>query len=237
MPGNTKPQTSFIPQDAGNETRTRRAGTSGLLDLFTLVAAVLFVASAALGAGMFLYQQFLQSNSASKLSQLNKVKEAFEPQLIRELSRLDDRMRVGSDLLGRHLAASAFFRMLEATTVTAVTFRSLDMEAADPQRMTIRMDGVAESMNSIALQADLFSKVGMVTSPIFSNIDRRADGVHFSFTAILNPAALNYTSLVRGIPQITGGEQLPPSPASQEPASPFDAPPSESADGSPETGE
>jgi hypothetical protein len=51
-------------------------------------------------------------------------------------------------------------------------------------------------VNSIALQADLFAKGGMITSPIFSNINREPDGVHFALTGIVNPAGINFLQLV-----------------------------------------
>ncbi len=226
MPGAPKAPPSFIPHDAGEAIHPHRRGSSGLLELFTLIAVVLFVGSAALGAGVFLYDQFLRSSLTSKKAQLERASAAFEPELIHQLARLDDRMRVAGDVLGRHVAVSALFRMLEQTTVSAITFRSLGFEGVESDRMTLRMEGVAGSMNAIALQADLFTKVGMVTSPIFSNIDRKPDGVHFSFNALINPSAINYTNLIRGVSQALP-EQIQTTPVPTEPVSPFDAPPAE----------
>ena len=213
---------SFIPHDA-TQHGVPRVAASGLLDLVTLVSIVLFVASGALAVGVFLYAQYLQASSTSKLDQLERATAAFEPALIQELARLDDRMRAGGDLLGQHSAPSAFFRMLEQATISSISFRSLSFDAVEPQRISIRMDGVADSVNSIALQADVFSKVGMIGSPIFSNIDRRADGVHFSLVALVNPTTLNYSAIVRNILR-----SAPQTPAATDDgsASPF-APPAE----------
>ena len=211
-----QPPSSFIPHEVA-EISVRRAGKGGLIELFTLISIVLFVASGALGVGMFLYFQFLQANDASKIDQLERATAAFEPALIHELARLDDRMRSSSDILGQHIAPSALFRMLEQATIGSVSFRSLNFEAIDPQRMSIRMDGIADSVNAIALQADVFSKVGMVTSPIFSSIDRRADGVHFSLSAQLNPSTLNFSALAR---DFSGAASIP-SAESETQMSPF----------------
>lgn len=169
----------------------------GLAELLVLISIVLFVASVALAAGVFLYGQFLESSARSKINQLERAKAAFEPSLIHELSRLDDRMRTAGDILGRHIAPSVFFKMLELTTISTVAYTSLDFNS-DREDMTIAMDGVAASVNSIALQADLFSKGGVVTSPIFSNIDRKLDGVHFTLSALVNPAAITYVQAVSG---------------------------------------
>lgn len=175
-----------------SQPRSRGRGAS---ELFSLVTLVLFVASAALAAGVFLYGEYLRASETSKVDQLERARAAFEPSLIHELTRLDDRMRAAGDVLGKHIAPTALFKMLEQTTITTVAFSSLDFEMSDAQHMQVEMAGVAASVNSIALQADLFAKGGMIVSPIFSDIDRRPDGVHFSLTAQINPAAVNYAQL------------------------------------------
>lgn len=208
---------AFIPRDTVSAAAPKRA--SGLNDLLLLSGIVLFVASAALAVAVFLYQQFLNTESASKLAQLQRAKAAFEPSLIQQLTRLDDRMHVADTLLNSHIAPSAFFHALEQATLSTVAFRSLSLEAADTHHLTLKMSGIAASVNSIALQADLFSKNGVIESPIFSNIARQVDGVHFDLSAIVNPNAINYLSI-----QSTGGStsQTPTSPAqSSAPTSPF----------------
>lgn len=186
---------NFIPHDTAEKAGSMRAHSGSIMDLLALISAVLFVASLVLGVGVFLYQQFLDKSSSSKVDQLKRAQAAFEPSLIQEITRLDDRMRVADIVLSNHIALSVFFHMLEQVTLSTVSFRSLNFEAADPQNMTIKMDGIAKSVNSVALQADTFSKVGVIASPIFSNIDREQDGVHFSLTALLNPASLRYVGL------------------------------------------
>lgn len=167
-----------------------------------LFSIVIFLASAALGAGMFLYEQYLTTSSVSKLDQLTRAQAAFEPSLIQELTRLDDRMRAASEILRIHIAPTAFFSMLERSTIATVAFSSLNFSAKDPTNMRIEMDGVAASVNAIALQADVFAKGGMVTSPIFSDIDREADGIHFSLSALIDPEAVNFAQLA-SVPQAT----------------------------------
>lgn len=189
-------RSSFIPHDAVEEAGRPRAGSGNMMDFVALISAVLFIASIVLALGVFLYQQFLDTSSKSKVAQLERAKAAFDPALIQELTRLDDRMRVADQILGSHDALSVFFHMLEQVTLTTVSFRSLNFEAADAQNVAIKMIGVAESVNAVALQADLFSKNGIITSPIFSNIDRQPDGVHFSLTASINPASIRYVQLI-----------------------------------------
>ena len=212
-------QPNFIPHEAPGTAVSSRAPGRGMAELLLLVSIVLFAASVALAAGIFLYGEYLQSSARSKIGQLERAKAAFEPSLIHELTRLDDRMHAAGEVLGRHISPSAFFRMLEQTTISTVGFTSLSLESSDVLHMKIKMNGVAASVNSIALQADLFSKGGMVTSPIFSNIDRESDGVHFNLSALLDPAAINYSQLV-GV--ASAQAEAPAAP--REIVSPFNAP-------------
>src|SRR3989344_1211864 len=93
------PPSSFIPREMPVQGPAPRPSGRGLADLLVLSSVVLFVASAALAAGVFLYDQYLQSSAASKVDQLERAKAAFEPALIHELTRLDDRLRSASEIL------------------------------------------------------------------------------------------------------------------------------------------
>jgi hypothetical protein len=218
-------QSSFIPHETAERAVAAVRGKSGVGELLFLVSLVLFVASGALGVGVFVYDQYLGTSSASKLDQLQRAKAAFEPSLILQLTRLDDRMSAAGHILGSHIAPSAFFHALERSTLETVSFRTLEFNANDPQKMSIKMAGVARSVNSIALQADLMSKAGFVTSPIFSDIDREVGGVRFNLTALVNQNAINYIQGLAGATQAAGAASVAPqNPPSQSEAaeSPFD---------------
>lgn len=220
-------QSSFIPQDAASlsgPTRMRQQG--GLSDLILLLTIVIFVASIALAGSVFLYEEYLRTSAANKVDQLQRAKDAFEPSLIHTLTRLDDRMHVADQLLAEHTAPTAFFQILQQASLTTIQFKTLDYDSDDPQRITIKMTGVAQSVNSIALQADLFSKNGTITNPIFSDINRQQDGVHFNLTALVNPASMNFVRLVNGLNDAEK-PQTDPSAAQQQPqeVDPFGAGP------------
>jgi hypothetical protein len=190
-------QPTFIPHEAVTSGGIRRAG-GGLAELFILVAILLFVISAALGVGVFLYTQYLQSSNASKLSQLNAAEASFDPSLIQQLTRLDTRMSAAQSLLSAHLAPSDIFAMLQASTVQDISFSALQLDASDRQHIRLTMTGVAASVNSIALQAQVFSQSGLIQSPIFSNIGAEPNGVNFNFSGLVNPTSISYESFVSG---------------------------------------
>ena len=212
---------TFIPHDTA-VAAAPRARQAGLNDLLLLCGIVLLVASGALAVGVFLYQQFLETQTTSKVSQLQRAEAAFEPSLITQITRLDDRMHAADSILGSHLAPTAFFQALNQSTLQTVSFQTLDLEAPDPAHITLKMQGVAQSVNSIALQADLFSKSNIITSPIFSNIARQSDGVHFDLSAIVNPTALNFSSLLSSGTTLTGTPaSVAPSNSTASSTSPF----------------
>lgn len=220
-------QSSFIPQDAGEPGRTERrvAPTGGLASLAFLVGIVLLVASGALAAAVFLYGQYLETSAASKLSQLERARESFDAATIQKITKLDERMQTAERVLGTHIAPTAFFAALEQTTLQTVQFDTLDFSAADPQRISIKMDGLAQSVNSIALQAELLSSSDIIKNPIFSGISRQAEGVKFSLSALVNPAAINYVNLIAGlVSQIQNAQNQNVQQQPQEVAPPSDDP-------------
>jgi hypothetical protein len=123
-------------------------------------------------------------------------------------------MRAADAVLAGHIAPTALFKFLEQLTLQTVSYSNFDMSVVNDE-IKVSMDGVARSVNSIALQADLLSKSGTITNPIFSNINRAIDGVRFDFTAEVNPAALNYRTIVGAPPpqtQVQQQQQAAPSP-------------------------
>lgn len=228
-------QSSFIPQDAGRPTRVpRQEHSSGLSELGFLIGIVLFVASAALAGAVFLYEQYTLASSTSKSEQLQRAKEAFEPALIHELTRLDDRMRAADQVLSAHIAPLALFDVLQQTTLSTVSFKAMTLEVVDTQNISVKMAGVAQSVNSIALQADLFSKSGVVANPIFSDINRQIDGVHFNMSALVNPASVNYARLVNS----AGAGVTIPAPVQQStPFAPLPQPAQDQIPGAQPTGQ
>lgn len=211
-------QSSFIPHDAGDIKITPpRIGGAGFAELILLVCIVLVVASGALAGAVFIYKQYLQTATNSKKEQLQRAKEAFDPSLIQQLTRLDDRMHAGSKVLAQHVAPSVFLEALSQATLTTIAFTSMTIDDNDLQHINVKFSGVAQSVNSIALQAQVFGKNSVIANPIFSNIGRQPDGVHFNLTVAVNPKSIGYDQMLSAAnPQTTQ-----PSPQSAAPSSPF----------------
>ena len=188
---------SFIPRDTALESRAMRRRTGSTADLIVLFAIVLLVASVSLGVAVFLYVKFLESSLNSKREQLTRAQASFEPALIAELNRLDDRMRTAEDLLAVHIAPSVLMKTMEELTLNTISFSTMKYAVEGKGGISIEFSGLARSVNSIALQADLFGKHGAIVSPIFSNINRQPEGVAFDLTASVNPVSLRFVGLLQ----------------------------------------
>lgn len=197
--------TSFIPQDATVAGGGNRRESGGLSELVLLIAIVSFIASAALAVAAFLYSQYLTGQSTVKHDQLQRAKNAFDPALIQQYTRLDDRMNVADEILKTHIAPTAFFSALNQLTLKTISYAGLTIETTNLKDITLKASGVARSVNSVALEADILSKSGIIVNPIFSDINRGKDGVQFDLNAEINPSNLNYMTLSasNGLPNIT----------------------------------
>lgn len=222
-------QPSFIPHDAGTP-MARRTSEGGLWDLLLMLGVVALVVSCALAVGVFLYQQYLKTTINHDIEKLKEARRQFDQSLVEDLTRLDNRMYSAEALIATHMAPSVFFATLDQVTAKTVSYNSLTMKVEDPSRITLEMTGVARSVNSIAFQADLLSKSGVFTSPIFSDLDRQKDGVHFNLNAFVDPKKINFEDLVNSALN-TGGvapASATPAPApAPAPASPFGGAPEE----------
>ena len=121
------------------------------------------------------------------------------------------RMNAAEAILGTHLAPSSFFTILNTVTAKTISYSSFELKVADG--IELEMDGVGRSVNSIAFQADLLGKDSAYQNPIFSNLDRQKDGVHFHLSASIDPMAINFERLVG-----TGEVALPSAEAATEAA-------------------
>jgi len=167
----------------------------GAGDIFILIAIVALAASLALAAGVFLYDRFLEANAQKKSTQLERARQAFDPNLITELVRLDSRLQAADAVLANHLAPSELFNLLEELTLQSVSYDSLDYSIGEGDAITISMKGKAHSVNGVALQASVFGQHNAISNPIFSDLDLVSDGVAFKVSAQVNPSAIRYSTI------------------------------------------
>lgn len=184
---------SFIPK--APLTQTRRAG--GGMGLFLLISIVLFVLSLAGAAGVFAYEGLLNAQVASRDDQLRRAEGAFEPRVIEDLSRLDNRLLRARELLQRHLAPSGIFDFLSQATLEQVQFTKFSYRIEGQGSAVISLTGSADTFSTVALQSDQFGSARLLKNVVFSNVVQggvggNANKVSFEVKAELDPSLFIY---------------------------------------------
>lgn len=185
-------QTSFIPKktfDVGPAPKPAGSSVSAVISFIAIIMLVLSVVSA---AGAFLYERFLLTSIKNKEATLERAKSAFEPELIRELSRVDAKFTIGKSLLDHHVAPSGLLDLLEDVTLESVRFTSFSY-LSDPEGIHVVMQGEARSFASVALQSDELGRNRSLRDTAFSGLtlDERGN-VQFTVTATVDPALVSY---------------------------------------------
>ena len=186
-------QTSFIPKktfDVGPAPKATGSSVSAILSFIAVIALVLSIVSA---AGVFLYERFLITSIKNKEETLERAKSAFEPELIRELSRIDSKFTIGEELLNDHTAPSGLLDLLEDVTLETVRFTNFSYLADAGGELRISMQGEARSFASVALQSDEFGRNRSLRDTAFSGLTLDEVGnVQFTVSAIVDPTLVSY---------------------------------------------
>jgi hypothetical protein len=185
-------KTSFIPKTS-LETPGFKRPHGDPAALANIVAGALLVLAIAGAGGVYFFQQYTQSSITSKQDSLARSREAFEPDTIKQLAKLDTRIETGKTLLSTHVAVSDLFDELEKLTLSSVRYTNFDYSVVAPGHVVLTMSGQAASYNAVALQSDAFSKSAVITDPIFSNVNVDKNGyITFDFTAVIDTSHMLY---------------------------------------------
>jgi len=186
-------QTSFIPKKSFDGVAGQKKGKSGML-FFTVL--LVFIFSLLTAGAAFAYEQFLNASISHKKDSLEKVKSAFEPELIRQLSHLDQKLHTARTLLDSHVALSSYFELLESVTLESIRFKTFSY-IVDDAGIRVTMQGEALSFASVALQSDEFAKQRFIKELVFSGLELDEKGnVIFTVTALVDPQLISYRDRV-----------------------------------------
>ena len=190
-------QTSFIPKKP-LDTGMRRGG-GGTYGLFFLIALLIFIASLIAAGGAFLYQQYLQQELASKMDSLKKTEDAYDPAVIQDLLRLDDRINNAEMLLNKHVAISSIFAFIGTQTLKNVYFTTFNYQLNPDGSANISLNGVADSFATVALQSDQMGSAKLLKNVVFSGIGGSQGGtIAFSLAATVDASVINYRNVLSG---------------------------------------
>ena len=204
-------QSSFIPKGPissatpdtpmGRKTREK--------SLFAFLALIIFNISIVLALGVFGYKFYLKYSIDKMGADLENARTTLQPETIRELTRLDNRIISSRELILGHQILSPLFAFLEASTPRTVRFSDFRYSVTG-QGLELSMIGEARGYAALALQADIFDKSQYFKDPIFSDLNLNAKGdVNFSFRAVVDPSLMSYQREVERIGAPTASTSSP----------------------------
>lgn len=185
---------SFIPKKAftPNPLPTPSVGGNGII---YAVCLFLFVVSLLAAGGVFAYQAYLTQTIADNGAILTKDQTALDFPAIEDLVRLDSRITQAKTLLARHVAPSSIFAFLSQETLQNVQFTTFKYDIQPDGSATIKLDGVADSFSTVALQSDQLSNSTLLKDILFTNLNTNPNGqVTFTVQATVVPALFLYSS-------------------------------------------
>jgi len=191
---NTFDKTSFIPQKKlGGKIKRRRAP----LGLLFVLSIILFLIALAGIIGVIVYEEILERSIESKAVSLQRAQDAFDPDLIDELRRLDNRIKSSQSILNAHISMTPFFALLEDLTLKNVRFNEFRFSLEDTSGITsLIMAGEAVDYATVVLQSDLMGQSKHLKGQIFSdvNLDEETGNIRFSLRTTLDPELISFTS-------------------------------------------
>lgn len=187
-------QTTFIPKRPIAPTSTSTK-PSGMVTFFGFIATLVFVASILTYGILFFYKKQLSSTIVTTNESLTRQSQTFDSNIVVELDDINRRLRSAEMLLDKHTVVTPLFKALEEITLKTVRFTnfSLQLPTTEQPNMTVKMSGVAQGYEAIALQSDTFSRNRFLKDPVFSNLTPDQKGnVDFELTFFVDPSFILY---------------------------------------------
>jgi hypothetical protein len=189
----SKFQTSFIPKSqpsvvARPEMKGKKSSVANAISV-ALVLGIIIAWGALFGLNFVLEKDInvTRANIEGKLENIN-------PEQIKDIARLSDRLFTIKNLLSFHIAPSILFDVLENNTQQSVQLKSLNF-SYEPNG-TIKINGTGESIQfeSLVSQSSKYAKAGL-KDVLFADLQTvSTDRVTFSLSATVDRDTLLYKS-------------------------------------------
>jgi len=192
-------QNSFIPKKPIDNTPDRPSGINPDINIFSLAATIVFICTALLFGGLYLYKTILVKNLAAAAEELNNARTAIEPKKIQEILDANSRITTSLNLLEKHLIASNLLIFLGDSAVKKLKFNDLLYTNKDGVPI-ITINSEVQTFNAFAYQESVLSKNELIKFPNFTDITLAENGnIKFKFTARLDPSLVSYKKSLESI--------------------------------------
>jgi hypothetical protein len=158
------PKKPIVPQPASSTTTVSKP-----VGIIFTISLIIFIMSILISGGVYFYKSYLEKEVADLSSSLETLQRNIDPNVIKEFSVMDKRLKNAEVLLNQHTVLSSLFTVLRSTTLPTVRYTKLDMSFSDSRDLQITMSGESDGYRSIALQSQALAKNANLKNTIFSN--------------------------------------------------------------------
>ena len=158
------PKKPIVPQPASSV-----GAVSKPVGIIFTISLIIFIVSLCIGGGVYLYKSYLEKQVAELSSSLEALQRNIDPNVIKEFTVMDKRLKNSEVLINQHAVLSPLFTVLRTTTLPTVRYTKLDMTFSDNRDLQITMSGESDGYRSIALQSQALAKNANLKNTIFSN--------------------------------------------------------------------
>jgi len=184
---------SFIPKKTFASPVYRRRG----LGFLGTISTVLFLVSAFVAGGLWLYRADLQKQITLKEDDLAKTEAGFEVSLINTLINVSEQIEATKKLIANHKTILPIFDFLEKNTLKEVGYKNFKYSLNNNGNPEVVLGGSANGYGVLALQVETFEalrgKDKEIESVSFSDVSVGEKGtVNFNAKLIFNPSVVAY---------------------------------------------
>ena len=192
-------KTSFIPKSPlvnspKIETSVYKPKT---ISVFSIICVVVFMASV-LVSGFIFVSISREKNKINKINEeLALAKQAFEPEVVKELITISNQMASVKDLINKHIAVSNLFYLIESITIKNISFNSFRFERGQ-NGINVSLEGEALSYGHASKQAGIFTETGFIKDVSFSSLKLTDLGtVQINMEMQVDTSSISYTEAIK----------------------------------------
>ena len=173
-------QASFIPKKDIKKRKQRGGGFS--VNIFLLIAVVVFLTAIFAALGEFLLEKKTQSDIDTVSATLEREKDNFGLSAIREFVLASNRLEAADEIINNHINVSEVFRLLESDTLTEVVISNFSF-TSEQDKVVITGRGTAPTFEHVAAQSQKYGENNRIGDLILSDVDQdREGGVVFNIS-------------------------------------------------------
>lgn len=181
---------SFIPKKSLSSQPASRGGGGG----FVWLSFLIFILSAALWGGLYMYKNYLNDGIARLGKSIENQKASFEIPTVNEVTGFSEKISVAKKLLAEHEAFSNVLDFLQDFTMKDVRFNDLNYSSAESGEPSLALSGTTKNYGRLTAQIQSLEKYNQVKMVSVSGLSLDASGaVKFNLKIILDSAILAYT--------------------------------------------